>query len=199
MFDSGTKDAGHSTVTDVIVGGLTDFATRTSLIDSVYLTLERTDDTERLEGMTLYWILPSVFVPRFIWPEKPDMHMGNLFGQRHGIIAIDDTATSISIGYIAELVWNFGAWGILLMLVLGGLNAAIYTVLVERGVPFRISIYSLVWLPMSFVGGEFAMYYGGIVRLVMVMIALWLIASIVARVLQSKPSVPITILNSRGR
>jgi hypothetical protein len=59
----------------------------------------------------------AVFVPRLLWPDKPDISAG---GRELYTEATGTVGTSISPGLPAEAYWNFGWWGIaLLMLPLG--------------------------------------------------------------------------------
>lgn len=56
----------------------------------------------------------ATFVPRILWPGKPDMDIGNLIGHQFGFLAVTDLITSISAGFIGELYMNFGAAGCLI-------------------------------------------------------------------------------------
>lgn len=52
------------------------------------------------------------FIPRLIWPNKPDSSVGRLFNRQFGISA--DPDTYISATHLGELYWNFGWGGIIL-------------------------------------------------------------------------------------
>ena len=59
----------------------------------------------------------AVFVPRLLWPDKPDISAS---GRELATEATGNVGTSISPGLPAEAYWNFGWWGIpLLMLPFG--------------------------------------------------------------------------------
>jgi hypothetical protein len=59
----------------------------------------------------------AAFVPRLLWPDKPDISGS---GRELYTEATGNVGTSISPGLPAEVYWNFGWWGIpLLMLPLG--------------------------------------------------------------------------------
>jgi hypothetical protein len=59
----------------------------------------------------------AAFVPRLLWPGKPEISAG---GKELYTEATGGVGTSISPGLPAEAYWNFGWWGIpLLMLPLG--------------------------------------------------------------------------------
>lgn len=53
----------------------------------------------------------STFVPRVLWPDKPDMNIGNEFGHNFGFLAPGDFVTNVSPGLIGEMYMNFGVLG----------------------------------------------------------------------------------------
>jgi hypothetical protein len=55
------------------------------------------------------------FIPRFLWPNKPLV----LVGGELATLATDTIGNSISCGYFAEVYWNFGWLGMLLLLPMG--------------------------------------------------------------------------------
>jgi hypothetical protein len=67
-----------------------------------------------------YWLggsyetLWSSFIPRFIWPGKPEATIGNEFGQRYRLLASDDYTTSYNLPWLTEFYANFGAAGIVI-------------------------------------------------------------------------------------
>jgi hypothetical protein len=54
----------------------------------------------------------SAVIPRFIWRDKPDSSVGQLFNRQFKIS--DDPNTYISATFLGELYWNFGWPGILI-------------------------------------------------------------------------------------
>ena len=71
-------------------------------------------------GSVPYWngatysSLLTKWIPRFLWPGKPQELTGNEFGQRYGFLDPSDQGTSLNLPWIVELYANFGAWGVLL-------------------------------------------------------------------------------------
>ena len=72
---------------------------------------------EYQNGYTM-WLFFTGFVPRMIWPDKPDSSVGQLVN--HEFHVSDDEKTYISSTHLGELYWNFGWPGVVLgMLALG--------------------------------------------------------------------------------
>lgn len=63
-------------------------------------------------GGETYIPLFSKFIPRFIWSDKPSEGLGNLFGQRYGILRSTDLYTSMNTPIVTELYVNFGLYAI---------------------------------------------------------------------------------------
>lgn len=61
------------------------------------------------EGRTLVE-LPFFFIPRVIWPEKPDVSVGQLFNREFRVSA--SPTTYISTSFMGEFYWNFGWIGV---------------------------------------------------------------------------------------
>jgi hypothetical protein len=49
------------------------------------------------------------FVPHFLWPEKPTLHVGNMYAHEIGMIGEEDTSTGISFSPIGE-AFHLGRW-----------------------------------------------------------------------------------------
>ncbi len=79
------------------------------------------------EGET-YQSIPYMFIPRFLWADKPGRHFWNKFGRAYHILSEDDVQTSVGVGFLAEAYMNFGfAWMYLIAGFMG-----IFLVLLER-------------------------------------------------------------------
>ena len=78
------------------------------------------DVGRRTPGLIPYWggvtynSLVGAFVPRFIWPEKPQKTLGQDFGHRYGYIGDRDTDTSINLPILIEFYINYGTLGVVL-------------------------------------------------------------------------------------
>jgi hypothetical protein len=88
------------------------FFERASLKANVELAFAHTGiDTPFQEGHTLVGI-PGAFIPRLLWPDKPDVSTGTLFNKE--FIRTGQADTNISPSHLGELYWNFGWPGIVL-------------------------------------------------------------------------------------
>lgn len=96
------------------------FIERITLKNSINIVAERVgEDVEYQRGATLLPMV-AVFIPRVIWPDKPDAAAGQVFNREFGISAYRDVYISPS--HLGELYWNFGWPGVLLgMALIGGL------------------------------------------------------------------------------
>jgi hypothetical protein len=95
------------------------FFERSSIKANVELTVEHAGaDIPFQDGGTLIGLIGS-FIPRLLWPDKPDVPTGQLFN--HTFMHSDDD-TYISPSHFGELYWNFGWPGIVFgMLFIGTL------------------------------------------------------------------------------
>jgi hypothetical protein len=96
--------------------------------DSLEFVLEKTPKEIPFWGGESYTAIPFLFLPRFVWNDKPSRHIWNKFGRVYGIIGQDDYQTSVGVSYLAEAYMNYGFIGMYTMAILmGGIIA-----LVER-------------------------------------------------------------------
>jgi photosystem II stability/assembly factor-like uncharacterized protein len=71
-----------------------------------------------------YRPLFTSFIPRLIYPNKPEERFGYEFGYRYGFIKKSDTHMSINLPWIVELLSNFGRWGVIWGMALVGIFLA---------------------------------------------------------------------------
>lgn len=79
--------------------------------DSLERVLTWTPSVVPFWGGETYANIPYMFIPRFLWPEKPQWLMWNKFGRTYGILSSDDMTTSVGVGYLGEAYMNFGYSG----------------------------------------------------------------------------------------
>ena len=73
-------------------------------------------------GGQTYAALPSTFIPRALWPDKPSKQVGQDFGHRYELLAPHDRTTAVNLPQLVELYANFGFRGVAMgMFVIGAL------------------------------------------------------------------------------
>lgn len=88
------------------------FLERMNLKPSVELIVARTGvDVRYQSGHTLVPLL-AVFIPRLIWPSKPDVPTGRVMNKEFNLSEQEETYISPS--HLGELYWNYGWPGVLL-------------------------------------------------------------------------------------
>lgn len=104
-------------------------------------------------------------IPRFIWTEKPDLHYGNEFGYVAGLVSTRDTATSISVTFFGESYLNFGLGGVAPLAAIGLIFGLIYRqALTSSRRETALLVYSVALPTVLYVGGTFALYFGGLIK-----------------------------------
>jgi hypothetical protein len=105
-------------------------------------------------------------IPRFMWPGKPDVHYGTTFGQDAGYIASNDDVTSISVSYVGEAYLNFGMMGFIAFVLMAAIYEAVYAKAKfgSRKVTWAL-MYATVLPILLYAGGTFALYFGGLIKL----------------------------------
>ena len=136
------------------------------------------------KGQT-YLSLIGIAVPRVLWPSKPQKNLGQEFGHRYGYLGDWDRSTSVNLPYFIEFYCNFGAWGVLLGMVLVGV---IYAGLEQRlNTPRQgvlVSVCAIVLLlPLINIESDFSLIFGG---LLLNGVALWLVLRYIGRASQQQ-------------
>lgn len=86
------------------------FAERLSLKGSVEMIVRGTGTVAPFQnGYTLLPIV-SAFIPRVVWPDKPDIQTGQILNKEFKVSSV--AYTYISPSHLGELYWNFGWTGV---------------------------------------------------------------------------------------
>jgi hypothetical protein len=94
------------------------FFERSSVKDAVELMVRRVGvDVPYQHGATLAPLL-TAFIPRILWPDKPDVQTGLLLNEQ---FRIAEAVVYLSPSHLGELYWNFGWPGALIGMLLIGL------------------------------------------------------------------------------
>lgn len=127
------------------------------------------DTPERIpfwEGET-YKPLLTMFIPRIIWPNKPEEHVGQSYGHRYGFLYPSDDVTSWNLPWIIEMFANFGFAGVVLgMSIVGCLFAFLEAMLNRPGMnPLEFVVGATILLPLIFQESNFSLMAGNILLL----------------------------------
>lgn len=124
--------ASGMSVGERVLNGLHYFSERTSLKGNLDLIVAQTGNTVAFqEGQTLIGVLYT-FLPRYLFPDKPDTSTGRLFNAEFRVGAV--ATTYISHGINGELYWNFGWTGLIAGMVAVGALLALVSHLLDPGV-----------------------------------------------------------------
>ena len=108
----------------------------------------------------LYWM----FIPRFLYPNKPQKVMGQEFGHRYGVLGKFDRSTSFNFPQIVELYANFGPWGVLGgMFVIGLLLRVLHYVLSDPSSgPMGRLFAAVIYGSVCNIESDFSLVFGGL-------------------------------------
>jgi hypothetical protein len=125
------------------------------------------------DGIT-YLPLFTKFIPRVIWPTKPEEGLGQHFGKTYKIIRERDTSTSINTPVLTELYMNFGLNGFYIgMFCLGLLFIFLDKFLNSNSVDYENQIVNIsILFPVMIMESNFSLTYGNVV---LICISLYLI------------------------
>jgi hypothetical protein len=99
--------------------------------------VERTPEDIEYWGGETYQALLYKVIPRAIYPDKPMIETGQLFGHRYGFLSPTDRTTSYNLPQLVELYANFGVVGVLIgMFIIGIIYAAIVRCFGSRSAGF---------------------------------------------------------------
>jgi len=105
-------------------------------------------------GQVPYWLggsyqtLWTSFIPRLLWPDKPQATIGNEFGHRYKQVETYDTSTSHNLPWLPEFYANFGVFGVVLGMFAVGV---LFRFLVQKlSVPISSSIEYVLGVTVTF-------------------------------------------------
>jgi hypothetical protein len=110
--------------------------------------------------------LVGAFVPRVLWPEKPQKRVGQDFGHRYGYLYTNDQSTSINLPFLVEFYANFGERGVYLgMFAIGMLLAVLQRYLNRPRQGWLRSLAALVLLVpiITNIESDFSLIFGGLI------------------------------------
>ncbi len=161
---------------------------RGSHLDLLITVMDATPTAIPFWGGETYRSILWVFVPRALFPDKPEKTVGQEFGHRYGILGETDVETSLNLPHqVVEMYINFGVIGVLIgMGIIGCLYRAVAAFLDhpeagERGLIIGCGLLT----NLLCLDGDFSLIFGGIMYYMVVMY-------LTMRVLGEPSSVPIS-------
>jgi hypothetical protein len=130
------------------------------------------DVTVKTPSVVAYWggktyiSLLGSFVPRALWPNKPEKRLGQDFGHRYGYLTQNDMGTSFNLPYLVEFYANFGEIGVLVgMLVVGMIFGMTDSLFNRQGQPLAETALGIgLTLPLiTHLESDFSLTFGGLV------------------------------------
>lgn len=111
-----------------------------------------------------YRTLWTSFIPRALWPGKPQATIGQDFGHRYTLIGQDDEWTSINLPWLVEFYANFGTLGVLTGMFFVGV---FFRILVQKfrvpvSAPLEHVLAVTIIFGLFYAESNFALMVGGI-------------------------------------
>jgi len=144
------------------------FFKRMGIITSVAAVLRDVPDfIPYRKGETLALAPISLLIPRFLWPEKPNINIGREFGVTFNLVNPVDRETQIAPSLVGEFYWNFGMSGVIVgMFIMGIVYRWIFQAFgAYSGYdPLGKAVYIMLFLKMIHFEGNFAGLVAGSLR-----------------------------------
>jgi hypothetical protein len=147
-------------------------------------------------GATLVLTPLALLIPRFLWPDKPDVSLGREFGITFDLVDPVDKETRIAPTVVGEFYWNFHIPGVLLGMLLLGASYRWFYQKFGKGIgnePIRASFYLTLLSSALRFEGNVAMLVGGLVKtgvILVVLIALLERVGVLRAIADAAPSTP---------
>jgi len=113
-----------------------------------------------------YLPLLTVWIPRFLWPDKPTPAIGNEWAHYYGLVDTNDFTTSYNLCWLIEFYINFGVWGVLVGMFFCGFFFWVLKKILCSSPDVTLLEYSvavtLLWR-IWFAEGNFALEFGGVI------------------------------------
>jgi hypothetical protein len=152
--------------------------TRSSVVQESATVYENTPSLVPYQHGATYRYLLITLIPRFVWPGKPSVNDANRFYQlAYGVTLEQDLDhVAIGAGLIPEAYMNFGWVGIPVIMCLAGVILGIFErIFLWRDAGMFASAVGLAYvLQLLSLNGQAAAYFGGMIQIVGLTIAIFL-------------------------
>jgi hypothetical protein len=130
-------------------------------------------------GETLILAPIGLLIPRFLWPDKPEISIGREFGETFRLKYSMDAATYIAPSMVGDFYWNFAVPGVVVGMWLLGMGYRWYYQRFGAGAgfdPIRKSIY-FTMLPTALgFEGNVAIVVGGFIKVLLILVVFLLLS-----------------------
>lgn len=137
---------------------------RVSRVSTLETVIAMTPDEVPYWMGSSYRTLLTSFIPRVIWPGKPESKIGQEFGHRYALLHYDDLTTSYNLPWLPEFYANFGLVGIVFGMFFVGV---IFRFIIQKlSAPPGDNLSLILGLAISFnlfyADSNFALLFGGV-------------------------------------
>ena len=124
-----------------------------------------------LKGVSYMPLLTS-FIPRLLWPGKPEERFGQAFGHRYRILRPNDDITSVNVPWVLEMFANFGVVGVAIGMSLAGIVLALLSAVFNNRAmsPLEFVTGAAILFPLAYQASNLSVMTGVLVPLA---ICLW--------------------------
>jgi len=141
---------------------------RLGIVEETAAVIKLTKEQGYLYGSTYARFLYS-FIPRIIWPDKPELTYGKEFGRMIGVVGSDDDITSASISIPAEAYWNFQYFGFIILFIIFSFAHVLYSYIYQsRYQSSAILLYIVFLKTFLYLGSDFVSAYTGVVKFLLI-------------------------------
>jgi hypothetical protein len=141
-------------------------------LSAMSMVMEKTPTYVPYWNGSSYLPLVTKFVPRFLWPDKPQENMGYEFGVKYNVISASNKTTSINTPIIPELYMNFGSLGVYIgCFVLGLIFHTLSCLYNSINVSFESKIVGMsVIFPLVIWESNFSLIFGNLLLITIILV-----------------------------
>ena len=123
-----------------------------------------------------YFLFPIAFIPRVIWPGKPNIGgLGNAFGRDYGFTSPVDYHTSVGFAWMGESFLNFGWFGIFVLFLYGFLYQLIYKYFFQSGKLSALGVLIYAFTLYSMIRGQmFVPQFTGLIKFILILLVIFM-------------------------
>jgi hypothetical protein len=149
------------------------FLKRIGIVTSVAAILSDTGRwVDYRYGETLILAPIAILIPRFLWPNKPNISIGKEFAETFRLRGAMDRETEIAPSMVGDFYWNFALPGVVVGMGLLGMAYRWYYQRYGAGPgfdPIRKSIYATLLPTVLVFEGNVAMIVSGVIKVLIIL------------------------------